>query len=67
MHVDPELDNEPCRETAETIIARAIEHHKRRLIGLEQLIKLARMVPPGSPCEEVLWSVLSNVHNHLFE
>jgi hypothetical protein len=59
-------DNGPCRETAATLLQRAITRHSAKLAGLEHLLKIAEKLENGSPAEEMLWRLLQHDHNNLF-
>jgi hypothetical protein len=50
----------PCRETAQTMLARKISELRRRADGLEALQKALDAMEPGSPAEEALWDVLGS-------
>ena len=49
----------PCRETAASRLQRALDDAKRRVAGLERLLKIADHLEPGSPGEELLWELVS--------
>jgi hypothetical protein len=48
------LHNAPTRESARTVLTRMIEYQRRKLAGLEALLKVAERAEPGSALEETL-------------
>jgi hypothetical protein len=63
--MEPVCDG-PMRDTAVTVLQRAIEWHETKLAGLKHLLKIAEKMEKCSPGEEVLWSLLQSNHNNLF-
>ena len=62
----PNFDG-PSRESVVTILQQAISWHKTKLAGLEHPLKVAERIETGSPAEMILWHLLQNNRNNLFQ
>ena len=49
----------PCREKAQTIVARQVETHQRELAGWNYLQLAMAKEPPDAAEEAALWEILS--------
>ena len=63
--VKDDYENGPCRETASSVIQRAILWYETKIEGLRHLLKIAERLENGSPAEEMLWELLQSNHNLL--
>lgn len=59
----PPDEDVACRETAYTKIERIVDALRRRLAGLEGLLKIAKQAESGSPLEECLWEMAQRLRS----
>lgn len=50
----------PCRESASMVLLRRIETLRCRLVGLQELQKIAERAKPGSALESAIYDLLTN-------